>query len=174
MLESEPQDIENLSRVNLITGCAMVGIGLFAYLWFIPVGVTVEEHGTDLSAAFMPSLAAISMMILGAAIAVTSLKEVLGRVEANHAESEENEMLGFGRAEVLNTIVLCVASTVSMAAFLIVGFAASSTLLLVFGIYFTGFRRVWLLLIIAVAFPVSLEMLLWYALEIQLPNPFLW
>jgi len=40
MLENSHQTSENLSSVNLISGCALVGVGLFAHLWFIPVGVS--------------------------------------------------------------------------------------------------------------------------------------
>ena len=161
----------DLTRVNLISGLSLVAIGLLAVLWLIPVYVPVEEGiSAGLSPAFMPRLAAAAVVLLGAGIVASAVRQLSSRGAGAQEESEENETLAFGRPEIVNLLALAAVSTAYMLLFVYGGFVASCALLLAFAIYVTGFRRIVPLLAIALCFPIALEQILWHALDIPLPS----
>jgi hypothetical protein len=156
---------------NLWAGVLTVAIGALALFWLIPGFVTgANDYSRGLTPGFMPRVAACCMILFGASLAFASLRAILGGRAAVQEVSEENEELSFRRTEFLNTIMIALVSAVFIGSFIFLGFVVPSSLLLAFLIYATGYRKKSVLLSIAVVFPVTLELVLWHALRVQLPQ----
>lgn len=158
---------------NLWAGSFLVIFGVAAYAWLIPEFVTgASGNGDDISSGFMPSVAAVSMGVLGVVVTLSAVYHLLqGDLDGESLEdSEENELLVFGRAEIINTVFLIIISIVYVLLLQNVGFAGSSSVILFLLIYATGFRNFPIAIAISVLFPLGLQELLWRVLVIPLPE----
>lgn len=156
---------------NLWAGVICAALGALALLWLIPEFVTgANDTSKSLTPGFMPRVGAWCLVLLGVSVAVDAVRVMLGRQTAVSEESEENEALSFGREEIINSALIAVLSALYVYALSLLGFLVPSALALAFLIYLTGYRNKLVLLLIAVAFPLILELMLWHLLQVPLPQ----
>jgi hypothetical protein len=159
------------TTANFWAGIFMTLAAIIALVWLIPEFVSgANDSSKNLTPGFMPRVAAWCMLILGALVALDAWRVLAGKTTAIVEESEENEDLSFGRAEIVNTLIVLVGSAIYVAGLSLLGFVLPSTILLIFLIYLTGYRRKLVLVIVAIAFPLTLELLLWHILKVPLPQ----
>ena len=101
---------------------------------------------------------------------LSAVRVIWGNQQARAEESEENEPLAFGRTEAVNSLLLTLLGAIYVFLLSLLGFVIPSTILLIFLIYLTGYRRKIVLLLVAGAFPLTLELLLWHILKVPLPQ----
>ena len=164
-------DTRSPSRANFWAGFVTATLGAIALLWLIPEFVTgSNDTSKDLTPGFMPRVAAWSMVLLGASIALSAVRVIWGNQQEITEESEENEALAFGHTEIVNSLLLALLGAIYVFGLSLLGFVIPSTILLIFLIYLTGYRRKIVLLLVAGIFPLTLELLLWHVLKVPLPQ----
>ena len=161
----------SVTVANFCAGLGMTVLGVLALTWLIPTHVTGADSASgDLTPGFMPRVGAWSMIVFGAVVALSALHVILGKKKAVAEESQENETLVFGRPEIVNTILLSVLAAIYVMAFRALGFVIPSAAILGISIYFAGYRRWTVLVIVSIGIPVLLKYLLWHVLKIPLPQ----
>jgi len=156
---------------NFWAGIIIAVTAIIALVWIIPEFVSgANDSSKNLTPGFMPRVAAWCMLILGALVALDAWRVLAGKTTAIAEESEENEDLSFGRTEIVNTMIVLIGSAIYVLGLSLLGFVLPSTILLIFLIYLTGYRHKRSLVIIAITFPLSLELLLWHILKVPLPQ----
>ncbi len=159
------------TTANLYSGVIVALLGVIALFWLIPEFVTgANDTSKNLTPGFMPRVAAWCMILFGVSVALAAARVMFGKEKAIVEESEENEELSYGRTEVINTLVLVILSAIYVSALSYLGFIIPSTILLVFLIYLTGYRNKFVLVLVAISVPISLELLLWHILKVPLPQ----
>lgn len=168
---ADQTDAGSTIRANFWAGFVTAALGALALFWLIPEFVTgSNDTSKDLTPGFMPRVAAWCMVLLGASVALSAVRVIWGNQQAIAEESEENEALAFGRSEVVNSLLLALLGAIYVYALSLLGFVIPSTILLIFLIYLTGYRRKTVLLLVAAIFPLTLELLLWHILKVPLPQ----
>ena len=156
---------------NLWAGVICAALGALALLWLIPEFVTGANHASQsLTPGFMPRVGAWCLVLFGVSVAIGASLTIWGHHPPVAEESEENETLSFGRHEIINAALIAILSTLYVYALSLLGFFVPSALMLACLIYLTGYRNKLVLLLIAVAFPLILELLLWHLLKVPLPQ----
>jgi hypothetical protein len=159
------------TAANFWAGMVTAVTAIIALMWLIPEFVSgANDTSKNLTPGFMPRVAAWCMLILGVLVAFDAWRVMSGKTNAIAEESEENENLSFGRTEIVNTLIVVVGSAIYVAGLSFLGFILPSTILLIFLIYLTGYRRKLILVTIAIIFPLTLELLLWHILKVPLPQ----
>lgn len=163
--------VRTVVYANLSAGCFLIAFSIFSHLWLIPQYVAGADSSEYISPAFMPNIAASLMIVFGSAIALGACialrKNTFGA--QSHEDSEENEYLVFGRAEIVNVVLLCALAAGYLFLLQQIGFVISSSLLLAFLIRFCGYPNLVVTGLIAVFLPLGVEQLLWHVLDIPLP-----
>ena len=160
----------DLTRFNLVASGLLICLGLFAIFWLIPNYVPIKLDQTyGLSAAFMPRLAAIAVVLLTLLHAARTLWHLRGAGKTLEEESEDNEHLSFGCIESINLAFFALGSGVYVVLLGLIGFIFASALALVFLLFLGGVRNPLLTLPLALGLPTALDQVLWYALTVRLP-----
>ena len=169
-MEAHIQD-KTVTIANLCAGLGLAMLGALAIIWLIPGYVTGANNTSgDITPGFMPRVGAWSMIAFGAVVAFSAFYTILGKQEAAVQESEENETLVFGRPEMVNTVILSILAAIYVFSLSNAGFIVPSAVILGISIYFAGYRRWSVLIVISIGMPVLFEYLLWHALKIPLPQ----
>ena len=93
----------------------------------------------------------------------------LKRIDSiSEEESEENEILGFGRIEIINILIMILGTIIFILLMKFTGFVPASILLISIAMYLAGVRG-YKLLLISIFFPFAIKEILWRTLEVMLP-----
>jgi len=159
----------HMARVNVITGCILITFCLLAVLWLIPAYIVVQDGvGTAFSPRLFPYIAIVSLLLLSSILVISNVLKLRNPETLTQEESEENEVLGFGRKEIVNCIVMAIGIALYMLLLKYTGFVIASALMLSVSMYISHNRGI-LLPIISIGFPWAMKLLFWYALEVRLP-----
>ncbi|OED50507.1 hypothetical protein AB838_01950 [Rhodobacteraceae bacterium (ex Bugula neritina AB1)] len=118
----------------------------------------------------MPRVAAWCMVVIGCVVAMNAFRVILGKIPAIAEESEENEILAFGRNEVTDSIIIMLLSAAYVFGLIKLGFLVPSAIIIGAVMYCTGYRKIIPLVAISIGFPALLEFLLWNVLNVPLPE----
>lgn len=134
--------------------CAMV-----ALLWLIPTHTQAAMSEFDVSPGFFPELAAWAVLVLSLGLVarqVPKLKRMTGGANV-------------GRAVLADIAIWCFVALFSMVALAKVGFLFVAPILIVAGMLAAGNRTYWMILGLAVVFPVLVDQAAWYIFTVDLP-----
>lgn len=160
-----------VTKSTFLSGIALALFGIVAVAWLIPVHVVgANSDSGGVTPGFMPRVAAWSMIVLGGVVSLNALCVILGKIPVVAEESEENEILRFGRNEIVDSFLIAVLSTIYVYGLVKLGFIVPSAIILGVIMYCTGYRKILPLIAIAIGFPALLEYLLWYVLKVPLPQ----
>lgn len=158
-----------MARLNLITALVLMALGLVAIFWLIPTQIEAKQGvRMGLSPRFFPYVSAISLLALSVLMAVINMVRLKRPANLMTEESEENEILGFGRREVIILVQMTAGVCVYMLLVKYTGFLVSSVAMLGVSMYLAGIRG-WALFAVAVLFPWGVKLILWHTLEVFLP-----
>lgn len=162
---------DSVTKSTFASGVLLALVGALAIIWLIPTHVVGADGGRDgLTPAFMPSVAAWCMIVLGGVVGLNAFRVILGQIPPIVEESEENEHLAFGSREVGNILVVGLLAAIYLAGVVGFGFLVPSAILLGLLMWATGYRRVIPIILISIGFPAVLEYLLWTVLQVPLPQ----
>ena len=168
-MSADNSPIAEMARINIITGCILSAVSLVAILWLIPSHIVVKG---DVSAGLSPRLlsyvAAVSLLILSLILSISNALKLRNPDNLVEEESEENEILGFGVNEIINCLIMAVASCLYMILLKYAGFLIASALMIGISLYISRNRGI-VLPLIAVGFPLAMKLFFWYVLQVRLP-----
>jgi len=156
-------------KLNIITGGVLVIFGLLAFLWVIPNYIPdVEVENIGLKSSFFPNVSVVFLVVLSVILMATNFVKLKRIDSISEEESEENEILGFGRIEIINILIMILGTIIFILLMKFTGFVPASILLISIAMYLAGVRG-YKLLLISIFFPFAIKEILWRTLEVMLP-----
>ena len=160
---------KEMLKLNLITGLVLIALCLAVIIWLIPFQIDAREADqAGMSPRFFPYISAIVLLLLATLLTAINGFKIWRHQESADEESEENEILGFGRKEVANLMFMTLGVVVFMTLMKYTGFLVSSAILLFVTMYLAGVRR-YPLFLVAIVFPFAIKQLFWHLFEVYLP-----
>lgn len=155
-------------RTDIIAGLLLACLAVILLAWVIPSNTSPPQSTGNLSPAFLPSAAAIVMLVLSLLLALVTGFSRSDREESPHEEFGA-EARGIGWREALDIATWCGFAVLMMIGFMTVGFLPTAIPALVAMMLYTGDRN-WIAIgAIAVTVPVILQQIAWHAFSVQLP-----
>ena len=133
--------------IDIATGFVLVGLALFALVWLIPNHTQPPDSLFDVAPGFFPTVAA------GVGVGSFAGHDIGHPLVRVQAESEYglrilSELVAWAATAVIGLMLLLVYAT----------FLPMAALLLVAGMLFSGNRSPWLIVAMAVAFPLAVDL----------------
>jgi len=168
-MNRQKENAMKMIRLNIITGGVLVIFGLLAFLWVIPNYIPdIEVESIGLKPSFFPNVSIVFLVILSVILMITNFVKLKRTDSISEEESEENEMLGFGRIEIINLLIMILGTIAFVVLMKFTGFVPASILLISIAMYLAGVRG-YKLLLISMLFPFAIKEILWRTLEVMLP-----
>jgi len=166
--DTDTSDIDPMPRLNVITGCVLLFVGLATVFWLIPFHIASADviHYVN-SPRFFPYISASVLIFLSLVLIGSNLYKICRNTDYENEESEENEILGFGISESVNVLAFFIGSVTYIFLFQLTGFIVSSAALLAISMFFAKIR-IYLIPIIAIGLPFLIKQLLWHTLQVNL------
>jgi len=162
-------EINQMPRLNIITGCVLSVAGLVAIFWIIPFHIAPQEVDRYVnSPKFFPYISAVVLTLLAMLLIIQNIFRMKRLMEIEQEESEEVETLGFGWHETINLGIFAVGAAVYIFLMDIAGFIIASIVLLAVSMYFARVSIRWLV-VTSVGIPIFIQQLLWHTLAVSLP-----
>jgi hypothetical protein len=157
-----------MKKMDLFAALIIVLLAGFALIWLIPNHVSSRHDVGDLPPTLIPYLSAGILGIAGLLLGISAWRKK--ELESDDTEtSEAAETLGFGLNELGNLGILAVVSLIYWLVMKHAGFELASGALIITGMWYGGFRKIWIIAAAAICIPVFFSRLAWYTLDIQLP-----
>ena len=145
-------------RTEIATAACLAAVAILALVWLVPVNTQPAASELDISPAFFPMLAATLVLVLSLAL-IAELVFLSAKSTASHSIKT-----------IVSELVIWGAVTFVMLACLPkVGFIAVSTTVIVLGGIAMGYRRWWVLTLLAIVFSVTVDFGAWKIFTVDLP-----
>lgn len=144
---------------DLVAGLFLALCALVALVWLIPSHTQAAMSEFDVSPGFFPNLAAWAVLVLSLGLVarqVPRLKLLAGRGTA-------------GRFVLIDIAAWSVVAMFSIFALAKIGFLFVAPVLIVSGMLASGNRAYWMIIGLAVLFPVLVDQAAWYIFTVDLP-----
>lgn len=146
------------AAIDVAFGLLFAALAALALVWLIPAQVSTRVAGTDVSPTFMPQLAAGTVLVL-------SLVLVGHRVARARLSGGARE----GGRLMVEMAALGAGGVAVMVGLATVGFLPTAMGLIVVGGLVARHRPRWWLLVLAVVFPVVVDLGAWHIFFVDLP-----
>ena len=148
----------SIFRTEIATAACLAAVATLALLWLVPVNTQPAASELDISPAFFPMLAATLVLVLSLAL-IAELVFLSAKSTASHSIKT-----------IVSELVIWGAVTFVMLACLPkVGFIAVSTTVIVLGGIAMGYRRWWVLTLLAIVFSLTVDFGAWKIFTVDLP-----
>ena len=148
----------SIFRTEIATAVCLAAVAILALVWLVPVDTQPAASELDISPAFFPMLAATLVLVLSLAL-IAELVFLSAKSTASHSIKT-----------IVSELVIWGAVTFVMLACLPkVGFIAVSTTVIVLGGIAMGYRRWWVLTLLAIVFSVIVDFGAWKIFTVDLP-----
>ena len=148
----------SIFRTEIVTAACLAAVATLALVWLVPVNTQPAASELDISPAFFPMLAATLVLVLSLAL-IAELVFLSAKITASHSIKT-----------IVSELVIWGAVTFVMLACLPkVGFIAVSTTVIVLGGIAMGYRRWWVLTLLAIVFSVIVDFGAWKIFTVDLP-----
>ncbi len=155
-------------RTDISAGLFVALVSALLLVWIIPVNTSPPQSESNLSPAFLPSVAAATMLVLSLLMVVSRL--LLRRhVEEGVHEEFGAEARGIGWSELRDIAIWSAFAAAMIAGYTTVGFLLTSIPALALMLYFTGERHLVTIAATALLTPTLLYLIAWHAFSVQLP-----
>ena len=152
-----PND-SSIFQTEIVTAACLAAVATLALLWLVPVNTQPAASELDISPAFFPMLAATLVLVLSLAL-IAELVFLSAKSTASHSIKT-----------IVSELVIWGAVTFVMLACLPkVGFIAVSTTVIVLGGIAMGYRRWWVLTLLAIVFSLTVDFGAWKIFMVDLP-----
>jgi len=144
---------------DLVAGLFLALCATVALVWLIPNHTQAAMSEFDVSPGFFPKLAAWAVLVLSLGLVarqIPRLRHVAGRGIA-------------GRAVLVDIAGWSVVAFFSILALAKIGFLFVAPVLIVAGMLVAGNRTYWMIIGLAVVFPVLVDQAAWYIFTVDLP-----
>ena len=101
---AEPDGVSMTRRTDIISGLVLAALSLFLLVWLIPANTSPPQSENNLSPAFLPTVAAIVMLVLASLLALVSWATERAEGDRPHEEFGD-EARGIGLAEAADIAV---------------------------------------------------------------------
>jgi hypothetical protein len=136
--------------------------------WVIPANTSPPQSENDLSPAFLPTVAAVTMLVLSLLLTSTTLLKE--RLEADTLHEEFGaEASGIGLREIRDIAIWGAFSVAMMLGFGTIGFVGTSMPALALMLLFAGQRGPVAIAATSIATPGLIYLIAWLAFGVQLP-----
>ena len=155
-------------RTDIAAGFFVAAFAALLLIWVIPANTSPPQSESNLSPSFLPSVAAVTMLVLSLLLSVGTL---LGRRRSESDVHEEfgAEARGIGWTELRDIAVWGCFSAVMIAGYTTVGFLATSVPALALMLLFTGVRSPLTIAATSILTPGLIYLIAWHAFSVQLP-----
>ena len=148
----------SIFRTEIVTAACLAAVAILALVWLVPVNTQPAASELDISPAFFPMLAATLVLVLSLAL-IAELVFLSAKSTASHSIKT-----------IVSELVIWGAVTFVMLACLPkVGFIAVSTTVIVLGGIAMGYRRWWVLTLLAIVFSLTVDFGAWKIFTVDLP-----
>lgn len=148
----------SIFRTEIATAACLAAVATLALVWLVPVNTQPAASELDISPAFFPMLAATLVLVLSLAL-IAELVFLSAKSTASHSIKT-----------IVSELVIWGAATFVMLACLPkVGFIAVSTTVIVLGGIAMGYRRWWVLTLLAIVFSLTVDFGAWKIFTVDLP-----
>ena len=158
MAEPTTEPVRGGTGIDVAFGLVFAVLATAALVWLIPSQVSTQAGGTDVSPAFMPRLAAGTVLVLS--LGLVGHRLARGRLSGGARDGgrllAETAALGAGGVAVMAGLATVGFLPTAMGLILAAGLAARQ-------------RPRWWLLVLAVAFPVIVDLGAWHLFVVDLP-----
>jgi putative tricarboxylic transport membrane protein len=165
---AERDAVSMTRRTDILSGLVLAALSLFLLVWLIPANTSPPQSENNLSPAFLPTVAAIVMLVLATLLALVSWTTERADGDRPHEEFGE-EARGIGLAEATDIAVWSAFSFAMMVGFLTIGFIPTAVPALALMMIYTGARGPVTIAAVAIAVPVAIQQVAWHAFTVQLP-----
>lgn len=155
-------------RTDILSGLLLTALALVLLVWVIPANTSPPQSEMNLSPAFLPSLAAIVMLVLAALLALVTWLSNRDDTGDLHEEFG-TEARGIGLPELADIAIWSAFAVAMMAGFLTIGFLLTAIAALVLMMLYAGERNPLAIVAVAIAVPLALQQIAWHAFTVQLP-----
>ena len=157
-----------MRRVNLVASLrilVMVGLVLG---WLVPNHVPSAHDAGDLPPTLVPILSMAVCALMAILLGISAWRRS-GDVPDETQDDEAAEQLIFGLKEAANLLLWLAAAAVIWLLLKYVGFLAAAAVTIAAGTVYGGIRNVWIIISCALIFPLLIDKIVWYGLNIRLP-----
>jgi len=155
-------------RTDIAAGLFVAAFAALLLVWVIPANTSPPQSESNLSPAFLPTVAAVTMLLLSLLLtATTLLKE---RLESDTLHEEFGaEATGIGWREMRDIAIWGAFSAAMMVGFSTIGFVATAVPALVLMLLYAGQRNLVAIATTSIATPGLIYLVAWHAFGVQLP-----
>lgn len=157
--------MRQMNRIAAVVVLLMAGVALG---WLIPVHVPNAHDPGDLPPILVPTLSAAVMGLMALLLGVRSWR-TKGTGHDEQEDGEAAEDLGFGAEELVNLCLWIAASAATWLLLRYLGFIYAAGFIIAAGAIYSGVRKPWVVIVLAVAAPLLIDNVVWYGLNVQLP-----
>ena len=148
----------SIFRTEIATAACLAAVATLALVWLVPVNTQPAASELDISPAFFPMLAATLVLVLSLAL-IAELVFLSAKSTASHSI----------KTIVSELVIWGVVTFVMLACLPKVGFIAVSTTVIVLGGIAMGYRRWWVLTLLAIVFSLTVDFGAWQIFTVDLP-----
>ena len=158
-----------MRTTHLVSGILMIVVSLFCLIYLIPFHTHPPQSDLDLAPSFIPNIAMATCLLTAIMLTVQAFRTPQNSAVEMHDEFGE-EATGGDKRVMLNAVIWWVAAAIAGSLMNVIGFELSMMLLLAFGLYALGVRKLPILLTVAIITPILLSLGTWYLLGVQVPG----
>ncbi|MEM8812707.1 MAG: tripartite tricarboxylate transporter TctB family protein [Pseudomonadota bacterium] len=145
--------------VDLTAGILLFALAVFALTWLVPNHTEPSFSDHDVAPGFFPSMSAWAVLGLSAVLIASGLRRI---------------MIGGARVGRDVSVLVDLGSWVILASLAVVGFGALGFLwtappLIAVGMVLAGSRKIWLILAVAILFPLLIDFAAFQLFTVDLP-----
>jgi len=148
----------SIFRTEIVTATCLAAVATLALVWLVPVNTQPAASELDISPAFFPMLAATLVLVLSLAL-IAEQVFLSAKSTASHSI----------KTIVCEQVLWGVVTFVMLACLPKVGFIAVSTTVIVLGGIAMGYRRWWVLTLLAIVFSLTVDFGAWQIFTVDLP-----
>ncbi len=149
------------SVTDIVAGLVLAAMAVVALVWLIPNYMDAGASQYDIGPAFFPKLTAWAVLVLSLALSAT--KALRYRASNAHGAADQ------GRWVLFEILAWTLVGGLTLFGLSRVSFVLTAALLVAFGAVVAGYRRWWVIAILAVVFPLAVDQVVWIIFTVDLP-----
>lgn len=144
--------------VDLVAGCVLAASALLALFWLIPAHTQPALSEFDVAPGFFPNMAAGAVLALSTVLIIVRFRTL------------RQAMVSGDRTFILVDIAIwSFVGLATIGGMQTIGFVWTAPVLIAAGMVFSGCRTLWLIAVLAIAFPVIVDFAAWHIFTVELP-----
>jgi Tripartite tricarboxylate transporter TctB family len=147
--------------VDIAAGLFLAAMAVAALMWLIPNYIVSGAGEYDVGPAFFPKMAA--WIVLGLSLSLVALKSFGLKTAVLNSWGRS------GKSIVFEIIIWSLIATLALLGIAKTGFLLTASLIIGLGAIVCGYRTWWLIAVLAVAFPLLVNQLVWAVFTVALP-----